>query len=247
MCCFTGPVRSVSGTSIFARDAGNGRQFLVYSMNYQASGDLAMVLPLPVPPLSPEAAVLFIDLHNYANFFTNLQAGFPKTREEIIEELDRPLSVTSSSLPVIRVGNFDASFVPQIKDFKRIDPRFRLPAGVWDKLSGYKNFGFAVFKLRKESETIHPIAFSFPRTEPGRIFFPTLHIHDGQVHPTAHFDHRIYCQVGTNYSRTSGWRESPQLAASFLRVGQTHGIIDGDAHCYLKRMVGELPNKDTEL
>ena len=53
MCCFSRPVTSVSSTKIFARDAGGGRQHLVYSMNYKAAEDLAMVLPLPVPPAMP--------------------------------------------------------------------------------------------------------------------------------------------------------------------------------------------------
>ena len=50
MCCFSRPVQSVSATKIFSRDAGNGKQFLVYSMTYRAGEDLAMVLPLPTPP-----------------------------------------------------------------------------------------------------------------------------------------------------------------------------------------------------
>jgi len=76
MCCFTGPVQSVSGTHIFARESGNGRQFLVYSMSYRASEQLAIVLPLPVPPGGPEDAVRFIDLSNYPDFFAAMEAGF---------------------------------------------------------------------------------------------------------------------------------------------------------------------------
>jgi hypothetical protein len=49
MCCFSQPVELVGDTNIFAR-SDNVRQFLVYSMSYAAPTDLAMVLPLPVPP-----------------------------------------------------------------------------------------------------------------------------------------------------------------------------------------------------
>jgi hypothetical protein len=48
MCCFSRPVESVSATRIFARADEGGRQVLVYSMLFQATEPLAMVLPLPV-------------------------------------------------------------------------------------------------------------------------------------------------------------------------------------------------------
>ena len=50
MCMFTGSVHDVSKTVIFARPTDNGRQVLVYSMALTLSEDVAMVLPLPVPP-----------------------------------------------------------------------------------------------------------------------------------------------------------------------------------------------------
>ncbi len=50
MCCFSRPVISVSQTRIFARSAEQGRQLLIYQMALNANQDLAMILPLPVPP-----------------------------------------------------------------------------------------------------------------------------------------------------------------------------------------------------
>jgi hypothetical protein len=67
MCCFSQPIDRVSGTKIFARGV-NRRQVLVYSMVYAAPTDLAMVLPLPVPPRSPEDAVRFISLEEYPGY-----------------------------------------------------------------------------------------------------------------------------------------------------------------------------------
>src|SRR3954466_10544865 len=76
MCCFSQPVELVSGTNVFARGV-NGRQSLVYSMSYAAAADLAMVLPLPVPPGPPEDAVRFINLGRYPGFFDDMRRGFP--------------------------------------------------------------------------------------------------------------------------------------------------------------------------
>jgi hypothetical protein len=39
---------------------------------------------------------------------------------------------SASKLEVIQVGDFEASFVPTVKDFSRLDERFRLPSAVWD-------------------------------------------------------------------------------------------------------------------
>ncbi len=76
MCCFSGKVDVVSNTNIFAR-AAKGGQYLVYSMQFKAGNDLAMILPIPTPKDSAEDAVRFINLEKYADFFVDLQSGFP--------------------------------------------------------------------------------------------------------------------------------------------------------------------------
>lgn len=40
------------------------------------------------------------------------------------------------------------------------------------------------------------------------------------------------------------WEESPDLADTFVKVKQTEGIVDGNAHVYRKLMKGEFENKD---
>ena len=250
MCCFTRPVESVSATKIFARDAGHGKQYLVYSMSYAASEDLAMVLPLPVPVGSKEDAVKFIDLHDYSDFFSDLFTGFLEPDAMNGAEPSRGLrtaAARSIPLEVVQVGSFEASFVPQVADFARLDARFRMPDGVWDKLPAYKRTGFAVFKLRKSARAVHPMAFVFPRADASKLFFPTVHIHDGKVHDTARFDHSLYCQVGSQFGKTNGWDETPELARTFMNVERSHGIIDGSTHCYRKVMKGKLKNQDTLL
>lgn len=47
------------------------------------------------------------------------------------------------------------------------------------------NDGFAVLKLRAGNLHAHPMAFSFPRRTDRALFFPTLHIHDGEAHLAA--------------------------------------------------------------
>ena len=97
-------------------------------------------------------------------------------------------------LPLPVPWKIEASFVPTIADFDRLDERFRLPKETWHHLPQYNKFGFAVFKLKPGEKRIHPMAFEFPRSDSKRLFFPTVHIHDGEVHATADFDHILYCQ-----------------------------------------------------
>ena len=154
----------------------------------------------------------------------------------------------AAPLEVVRVGNFEASFVPTMKDFSRLNDRFRISDSAWKKLPGYKDFGFAVFKLKSGEVKVHPMAFSFPRRDTKSVFFPTVHIHDGEVHSKAEFDHTLYCQPGEHeYLTLRDWRESDSNAKKFMKPDKAKGIILADHHCYQKTMRGELPNRDTHV
>lgn len=148
---------------------------------------------------------------------------------------------------MIEVGSFEASFVPTVKDFARLDERFRLPNSVWDSLQQYKDWGFAVFKLKKGAKRIHPMAFEFPRDNPNALFFPTVHIHDGQVHATAQFDHALYCQHSPARDTTTRWQESVRPAGLFMKVDQAKGVLDPDAHVYKREIRGRSKNEDVIL
>lgn len=193
MCCFSKPVDVVADTNIFARESKDGGQFLVYSMKFKSGEDLAMILPVPTPKASPEDAVKFISLKKYENFFDDLRSGFPQPKPGRGPHAGG--LPPANTLTVVEVGDFIASFVPAVKDFARLDARFRLPDGVWDTLPQYKDFGFAVFKLKKPEKgqsKVHPMAFEFPRADKKVLFFPTVHIHDGKVHAKAGFDHSLF-------------------------------------------------------
>jgi hypothetical protein len=248
MCCFSQPVISVSATNIFARAGAEERQFLVYSMSLNASRDLAMILPLPVKTPTGDNDVQFIDLKGYPAFFSHLRKGFPTNLPPTAGPTPIYLnSLGDEKLTVVKVGDFEASFVPAVKDFSRLDERFRLSADTWNKLPQYETYGFAVFKLKPGAMTVHPMAFSFPRRDTSTLFFPTVHIHDGKVHPKADFDHALYCQPQGNHHLALGadWEESHSLANSFMQVNKTKGLIEADQHCYKRELHGQLPNRDT--
>jgi hypothetical protein len=249
MCCFSQPVVSVSATNIFARADVQGRQFLVYSMSLEARNELAMILPLPVRLPANEHDAEFIDLKAYPQFFAELDRGFPKppTRSSRFVTLGIR-EAPASALPVVTVGDFEASFVPSVKDFSRLDERFRIDDNVWKKIPGYEDYSFAVFKLKPGAMTIHPMAFSFPRRDSQSVFFPTVHIHDGKVHATADFDHSLYCQPRPDEQLSlHQWEESYTHAIGFMQVDKAKGIIMADQHCNKLRLHGRLANRDTFL
>jgi hypothetical protein len=211
MCCFSplesaallsriaGQRLTVAGTRIFARLDLSGAapvQWLAYSMALATPADVAMVLPIPVAERA-EDALSFVDISVYPTLFADLDALFPLLDYmDESEDLAAPQGATRTPLVVHSVGSFEASYVPSLADFDRLDARFRIPDKVWDRRPEYRDYGFAVFKLKAgKTKNIHPMAFRFGTREPGRIFFPTLHVHDGELHARADFDHTLFFQV----------------------------------------------------
>jgi hypothetical protein len=241
MCCFSDVIRDVSDTNIFARNDAEGRQFLVYQMNYDAERELAMILPVPVPIDSPENAVKFINLEKYPEFFEHLARAIDTgdTKADAGEDED-------PKLKVVQVGDYVASFVPAVKDFSRLDEQFRLPSHIWTKtVPQYADYGFVVFQLKPGRRRVHPMAFKFPRRNPNRLFFPTMHIHDGKVHESAAFDHILFCQF-TNDTRPTRftWEESKGPAKGFVDIKRSHGIVDANEHVYYRFIHGRKQNID---
>jgi hypothetical protein len=212
MCMFTGPVASVAATRIFARLDERGRQWLVYSMRVDAPDDVAMVLPVPVAAGAGENALEFIDLRDYPTFFADLEEAFAPDFHDywaMSWSADPPPNFGAPLLKVVAVGSFEASYVPSVADFARLDPRFQLPEQVWEQWPAYRDYGFAVFKLRPGHTQVHPMAFVFPSADPQALHFPTTHVHDGEIHPRATFDHVLYGQLPSSWPRPGSlWRES---------------------------------------
>jgi hypothetical protein len=248
MCCFSQNVRRVANTRIFSRRLDEARQGIAYQMEFAADLDLAMILPLPVVPGSGENAVKFINLNGYGNFFGDLDRAFPRI-ETLSRSKERPAAAgVAPKLAVQSVGSFEASFVPTVADFGRLDERFRIEPEIWGKIPGYADYGFAVFKLKKGEHKVHPMALSFPSRHPGKLFFPTVHIHDGEVHQKEHFDHELYCQVARpGLFEMMKWEESPGIAKATCKVEKSEGLIHGEGHIYRLRMIGDFANKDVVL
>lgn len=254
MCIFSHEVEYVGDTKIFARRGSDPLQYLVYEMALTAPVDLAMILPIPTQPNSTEDSIRFIDMSGYKDFFKDLEKGFPKDQLKgmLSRGGDRSFSF-NAPLQVHQVGAFEASFVPTLSDFSRLDPRFRLEPTVWDKIPQYKDYGFVVFKLRgtnkpktldnfheSERASIHPMAFSFPSRYADQLFFPTMHIHDGQIHEQAYFDHTLYFQKKPGPMGLTV-RKSYANVGEFMKFSP---VLDPMTHAYRTELRGKLVNND---
>jgi hypothetical protein len=249
---FSQAVERVSNTSIFARMTLRNTQILVYAMTLTARSELAMVLPLPTPPRAPEDAVRFINLERYPTYFADMRSGFPSPM--IISFSAGGLTSGAAPAPLVvhDVGAFEASFVPTVADFARLDRRFALAPQIFNALPAYRDWGFAVFKLkgfgasaRAAQKAIHPMAFELRPRDTRALFFPTVHVHDGVVHETASFDHELYCQLSPEVApRMTAWEASTQPAASFMNNDKVEGTILGGDPIHRRRLEGLLPNRD---
>lgn len=252
MCCFSRPVDTVSNTRILARPLADGTQLLAYGMTISAGEDLAMVLPIPVPAGSPDDAVTFIDLSAYPALFDDLDKAFPAPPMPRSRGLRSLGAKSAPKLVVHKVGAFEASFVPTVADFSRLDERFRLPTAALQALPAIADYGFAVFQLRASggsAKEIHPMAFRFPRRDSSRVFFPTVHIHDGAVHADAWFDHALYLQSAGEPPRVrqAPWTANEQRVDRVVDVGRTAGLVDGETPVWRVKLKGALPNVDVNL
>ena len=248
MCCFSMNVQRVANTRIFARRLDVSHQAIAYQMEFSAAEDLAMILPIPVIPGSREDAVKFINLEDYSTFFDDLDSAFPRPKSLGRGAPAAGSIVPSETLKVQSVGSFEASFVPSSADFRRLDKRFRIEPEIWNKIPDYSDYGFAVFKLKRGDHEVHPMALRFPSRHPDKLFFPTVHIHDGEVHAKEEFDHEIYCQVDRpGMFAMTKWEESPGIAKASCKVDKSQNLLKANAHLHRRRLKGMLDNKDIIL
>lgn len=256
MCIFSAPVVSVNGTRIFSRLSGAGTQFLAYQMNYESVQRNAMILPIPVARPAAESQLRFISLESYENFFDDLDQGFPHLSGFSLGCGGLADKSVASRLKVFKVGSYIASFVPALSDFARLSPEFNLADETWAKVPEYSEFGFAVFQLAAGAMKPHPMAFEF-ETDRSDLYFPTLHIHDGEVHDVEQFDHAIYMQHAGFDSRVYGYQNSNvadrstglvrsvDRAKRFCDVERAAGLVDGELLVHRRLIRGKLPNEDT--
>ena len=249
MCCFSRPVKHVARTRIFARPTEGNRQVVIYQMQFEAEESLAMILPVPFRSGADPKEFKFFNFSSYPKFFSDLRFGFPQSRNAMSHGLlSRRYGLVPPPAPkleVFQMGSFEASFVPTLADFERLDERFRIDAAILRKIPGYDRMAFAVFKLKPGRQEVHPMGFAFPRQNPKRLFFPTLHIHDGTVHPEEFFDHDLFAQGSDEQSpAVLGWVESTGLVSQFMQFDRTAEILHNNAHAYWRPIHGPFKNED---
>ncbi len=71
----------------------------------------------------------------------------------------------------------------------------------------------------------------------------TLHVHDGDVHATAEFDHSLYAQGA---SPSPGWVESSASIGQFVDTKRAQRLVD-DAPAQKLNVFGERSNADIWL
>ncbi len=274
----------IGNTRIFARHTKQGKQAIVYSFSITSKTSAAMILPLPVVQGSGEDALNFIDMSDYPDFFDDIDSVCRPEYQHIEEytNLDDMLECGEgeeiSKLIVHDVGDYEASYVPTIDDFDRLDPCFRLPEEVWKKMPDYSDYGFAVFQLKltlsvgddETENAVHPMAFEFPTRNSQQLFYPTVHVHDGDYHNLGDFQHTFYCQRENarsefKYLRDLFHGESPSPAeavigdfkgyawylrttevASQLPIGidKCQGLVDPENKIQGMSLKGSYPNLD---
>ncbi len=244
---FARPVH-VSATNILARMVAPGVQALAYGMNLESREPVAMVLPLPVAPGSGEDAVTFIDLSSEPRMFSHLAQLFefqPTLARKGGFSMPR---LQARTLTVHKVGSFVASYVPTRADFARLDPRFRMPDALFDAVPHYADYGFAVFQLEPGKVTVHPMAMKFPTRDPEKLFFPTVHVHDGRFHTRAKFDHALYFQTPrrTQAGETIPFGGFENDAVGWMLPTKSYaGLVNEQQAMLRRRLEGKLANQDT--
>lgn len=258
MCCFAQPVERVGKTRIFTRLTGEGSQFIAYQMEYESKTKNAMILPIPSAPNPTERLARFLDLKDNNGFFDQLHRAFPTpvppAGSDSIASSRSGAVANSVKLAVKEVGDFIASVVPTLADFSRLDPQFVIAPDVWKQIPEYADYSFIVFQLEKLSGKPHPMAFEFESRLKEELFFPTVHIHDGEVHKREHFDHELYCQhaafdaVVGKYTRSTdkktGLVRSKGPAGNYVNAEKSKGLIEPNLLLHRKRMRGNLTNRD---
>ncbi len=241
-------MKHVARTRIFARPTQGNRQVVIYQMQFEADEALAMILPIPFQSGADPKELKFFNFSSYPKFFADFRSGFPEIGRGLTADTARrygSIPAPAPKLEVFPVGSFEASFVPTLADFERLDERFRIDAAIWRKLPGYDRMAFVVFKLKPGRQEVHPMGFAFPREDPNRLFFPTVHIHDGAIHFREEFDHDLYVQGNDERSAAVvGWIESTGLASQFMQYDRTGEILHAHAHAYWSQIRGSHKNED---
>jgi len=243
MCIFTGSVKNVSTTKIFVADVDDGQHGCVYSMKAGIKTPVAMVLPVPVKDQKQEA-ITFINLEKYPKFFKDLEDCWEQYLGDMM--VGCAGGTRSRSLKVHDVGQYIASFVPSVAYFAKLHAKFRLSTKLISKFTGYQKFGYAVFQLKDSANEsdFHPMAFRYTPAQQKQLFFPTVHVHDGETyHKEEHFDHVLYAQPET-YADRNYWEKNYFVPEQSVKIELTHGLVHPTRPMFKTSLFGEKKNND---
>ena len=245
MCILALPVRSVRNTRIFVGTNTEGdRQLTVYEMavelvarrqaaNSTESPGNAMILPVPAG--APEQIDL-IDMTEAKDFFDGLETCFqPMT----LGLKSRSRGMSNGFLEVHQVGSYNVSIANTYDELDLINPAvFTLSADAkqvlgsqYSRLNGPK-FCFVVAQLR-ESGKFHPLAFSHPIAEDGKLFIPTKHEHglkipgvsEESLRGRAVWDHHIFHQSTATYDEQPRSKDRTERVGNQNRYGQIKNTL----------------------
>ena len=254
MCILALPVRSVRNTRIFVGTNTEGdRQLTVYEMavelvarrqaaNSTESPGNAMILPVPAG--APEQIDL-IDMTEAKDFFDALERCF------------QPMTLGIKSrgggsrgfLEVHQVGSYNVSIANSYEELDLINPAVftlsddakQVLGSQYSRLDGPK-FCFVVAQLR-ESGQFHPLAFSHPIADDGKLFIPTKHEHglkipgvpEESLRGRAAWDHHIFHQSTATYDEQPRSKDRTERVGNQNRSGQIDQTL-----AYLAEQVPEL-------
>lgn len=237
--CMMAEMARVKSTNIFAT-RHEGREVMVYGAQLESLKQNAMILPLPV--VHQGSHVELLDLSAYSDFFSDLDFYY-------ISPPSFAAPPFGALLEVFTVGSFEASIVPSLDDFVRLDQRFRLAPGIRAVLEQrYADWSFVVYQFGAGKHELHPFGVKFESRFQDHLFFPTVHVHDGAHAPAAaNFAHHFYAQraaLQKRYTPFASRCPSPLPGSQPAPPPRMPNFVDLQLPIDLGRRVGIFANVD---
>jgi hypothetical protein len=170
-------VKDLSATKILAALLRGGRRQLTVYANSVATAvqGSCMVLAVPNP-----GSVRLLDMSGYSTIFDDCLA-MTQRYSESYGSRGGTLSYDSAPLAVHSVGDYDASIVPALADFARLDPASFTMAPEFlqfmDRTYAGTAMGFIVCKLQRSSSLKPYAPFGYVHDVSDHVFVPTMHFH----------------------------------------------------------------------
>jgi hypothetical protein len=243
MCIFSGSVEEVKNTKILVSKVYPSRlvnrlgddghhhkikipiasaplQLVIYS-NEVAIGEQYAAMVLPFPLRKGDNRIKMLDLSGYVNIFDDLDSIFPKAAV-ISQDLRSADYNSSDSLPVVQVGSYRATLVPNWRSFDKVQhDKFSLHPNTRDLLGKHyrNNYGFIVCQLNSSAQEYHPFAYCHELRHDGKLFIPTRH-----YHPHSEGMEQKYAQLNSEDPEERWLRHNARRSSRDVTVDWDHDI-----------------------